>query len=230
LLINILNRIWPRGAVSINSRTPSPEQTIASAYWSSCTSTFHGPPDYYQKTEQVLIESVLPLIAPGSRVLDAGCGNGRFTAILARRAANIDAFDISPALVDEARRSALAAGLTHVHFEVGDLAAVGRRKGTYDVVSCMGVISTIIDDWLFDRIVKGLVSKMRVGGCLISRDSLSTEPDGQLVSSDSYATRYRNEASYDRAFESAGLIRVAAFDIAQFGSYWNRIFVYRRAR
>src|SRR4030095_2805277 len=40
---------------------------------------------------------------PGARVLDAGCGNGRYAVGLARRGYAVTGVDRSPALLDEAR-------------------------------------------------------------------------------------------------------------------------------
>lgn len=44
------------------------------------------------------------IIAPGSRVLDAGCGQGRIAAALQRRGHEVIGVDIDPILVSEARQ------------------------------------------------------------------------------------------------------------------------------
>jgi SAM-dependent methyltransferase len=48
----------------------------------------------------------------GLRVLDFGCGHGMAAAVLARRGAQITAFDLSPGYLGEARQRAVASGLT----------------------------------------------------------------------------------------------------------------------
>lgn len=59
----------------------------------------------------------------GSRVLEAGCGTGAQTVILARNSpkAHITSVDISEASLDRARRRAGSEGITNVTFETGDI-------------------------------------------------------------------------------------------------------------
>lgn len=61
--------------------------------------------------------------APGSRVLEAGCGVGAQTVTLAKNSprADILSVDISAASLREARRKIAAAGLTHVRFQQADI-------------------------------------------------------------------------------------------------------------
>jgi SAM-dependent methyltransferase len=48
---------------------------------------------------------------PGLRVLDYGCGHGMASVVLARRGAQVTAFDLSPGYLGEARRRAEANGV-----------------------------------------------------------------------------------------------------------------------
>jgi SAM-dependent methyltransferase len=57
------------------------------------------------------------LIAPDRRVLDLGCGIGRFAAALAPRVASVTGIDLSPAMIDLAR--ARCAGFRNVRLLVG---------------------------------------------------------------------------------------------------------------
>ncbi len=79
--------------------------------------------------------SRLPADLTGARVLDAGCGAGQMTAELAARGAHVTAVDISPALVEIARRR-LPAGLEpRVTFAAGDMLA--PVHGPHDYVVAM---------------------------------------------------------------------------------------------
>lgn len=205
-------------------------QRTAHAYWQACGDTFLASPEYYEKVEAALRESILPLIPEGASVLDAGCGSGRYTCLLAGRAARIEAFDLSPALIAKARHAAGEAGLGNIRFRVADIARVGRWRGKFDVVCCMGVLSTIVDEPLFGRIARGLAAKVRPGGCLLLRDSVSLLPEGQTVVLDNYATRYHFEGWYHRAFAAEGLLRERDFPLSDFGTCTNRFFLYRRLR
>jgi magnesium-protoporphyrin O-methyltransferase len=77
----------------------------------------------------------LPDDLRGARVLDAGCGAGQMTAELAARGADVLAVDISPALVEIARKR-LPEGLTgRVTFASGDM--LSDKLGRFDHVMAM---------------------------------------------------------------------------------------------
>ncbi len=77
----------------------------------------------------------LPADLRGLRVLDAGCGAGQMTAELAARGADVVAADISPSLIDIARKR-LPQHLTNkVTFHAGDM--LSDRLGRFDHVVAM---------------------------------------------------------------------------------------------
>ncbi|MEZ4503433.1 MAG: class I SAM-dependent methyltransferase [Dehalococcoidia bacterium] len=85
-------------------------------------------------------------VEAGERVLDAGCGTGGMTAVLAGRGATVDAVDESLEHVDatvqlvERRRVA-----TRVNVAVGDIASLDYADGTFDVVWCSRVLHHVPD-------------------------------------------------------------------------------------
>lgn len=70
----------------------------------------------------------------GSRVLEAGCGVGAQTVILARNNPNaiITAVDISEASVEEARSTVTLAGLSNVRFQQGDIFDLPFEPESFD--------------------------------------------------------------------------------------------------
>lgn len=83
---------------------------------------------------RALMLSRLPADLTGVRVLDAGCGAGQMTAELAARGAFVTAVDISPALVDIARRRLPPEHMARVRFASGDMTA---DHGPQDYVIAM---------------------------------------------------------------------------------------------
>ncbi len=71
----------------------------------------------------------------GRRVLDAGCGAGPATVALAQRGARVVAVDISPSLLDVARRRTPPALLDRIEFIAGDM--LDARHGRFDFVMAM---------------------------------------------------------------------------------------------
>jgi magnesium-protoporphyrin O-methyltransferase len=77
----------------------------------------------------------LPADLTGMRVLDAGCGAGPMTEELAMRGAEVVAVDISPSLLDVARRRIPQALHDRISFRAGDMLDEGH--GAFDYVMAM---------------------------------------------------------------------------------------------
>jgi SAM-dependent methyltransferase len=99
-------------------------------------------------------------VRPGAALLDAGCGTGRYSTELARRGYVVHGIDVSPELVEVAKRSNSDTPRS-VSFAVGDILTV--PAGRYDAILCRGVLNDIISDAerqaLFDRFVQVLQPK-----------------------------------------------------------------------
>jgi O-antigen biosynthesis protein len=206
---------------------PSPAHQVAHGYWQKCSNSFLANPEYYDRCEVVLNQHLLQKLERPSRTLDAGCGSGRFTLPLARVSLRLDAFDLSPTLIEEAKANARKQGLDNIRFWVDNVVAPKSRLKTYELVSCMGVISTIIDEWAFLQVRDVLTEAVKPGGLLLLRDSVSLLPEGRLVDTSDYATRYRNRDEYRRAFQSVGFQLDLEITLAEFGTSVNAFFLFR---
>lgn len=84
---------------------------------------------------RALMLSRLPQDLRGARVLDAGCGTGAMAAELALRGAQVTAVDISPQLIDIAKRRLHPALADNVDFQSGDMS--NPALGTFDFTLAM---------------------------------------------------------------------------------------------
>jgi trans-aconitate 2-methyltransferase len=101
-------------------------------------------------------------------VLDAGCGSGRVTELLAERLprGRVVALDASPSMVDEARRR-LARFEDRVEYVVADLARpFAVPGGTVDAI-----LSTATFHWIpdHDALFRNLAAVVRPGGRLVAQ-------------------------------------------------------------
>jgi SAM-dependent methyltransferase len=102
---------------------------------------------------------------PGSQVLEAGCGVGAQTVLLARNSpqARITAMDISPESLAAARRRIEHAGLTNVTFAQGDIFHPPFAAGQFDHLFLCFVLEHLRDPLAALRSLKPLV---KPGGTL----------------------------------------------------------------
>jgi len=145
--------------------------------------TFFGP-DYLKQYEQAPapeevdgIEKILRL-RPGSRVLDLACGAGRHAVELARRGHEVVGYDLSPALLREARAAARRAHVK-LAFVRGDMREI-PYAGTFDAVVNMfdsfGYFERVEDD---RKVLGGVARALRRRGKFLmerfNREALAYE-------------------------------------------------------
>jgi SAM-dependent methyltransferase len=100
-------------------------------------------------------------VYPGSRLLDAGCGTGRYAVELARRGYVVCGIDAHSEMI----RVAQASVRDNVTFELGDMASRGGT--TYDAVLCRGVLNDPTPP-LRLKLFDVFASSLRPGGVLIA--------------------------------------------------------------
>ncbi|HET8868073.1 MAG TPA: class I SAM-dependent methyltransferase [Agrococcus sp.] len=93
-----------------------------------------------------------PLVEPGMRILDVGCGPGSISIDLARRVGDgglVVGIDASAEVVETARAAAAQAGVTNVEFRVGDAYDPATPEGDdlqrWDVVHAHQVLQHLGD-------------------------------------------------------------------------------------
>jgi 2-polyprenyl-3-methyl-5-hydroxy-6-metoxy-1,4-benzoquinol methylase len=110
-------------------------------------------------------------IAPGMRVLDAGCGGGRNLVYLLREGYEVFAADVNAEEIAGVRAMAQALGarLPDGNFRVEAVEAMSFDAGCADVVVCNTVLHFARDDAHFRAMVDGLWRVLRPGGILFCR-------------------------------------------------------------
>jgi SAM-dependent methyltransferase len=121
---------------------------MTSAYWDSQAATFDDEADHGLRDPQVrdawrrLLLPHLPA-APAS-VADIGCGTGSLSVLLAGEGYAVTGVDFAPAMIEEARAKAAAAGVS-ARFALSDAAAPDLPPGRFDVVLARHVLWALPD-------------------------------------------------------------------------------------
>ncbi len=110
-------------------------------------------------------------IAPGMRVLDAGCGYGRNLVHLLREGCEVFALDADPDAVHHVRQlsQSLETGLPAENFQVGSIEKMPFPDQFADVVICNSVLHFARDDTHFRAMLAELWRVLRPGGMLFCR-------------------------------------------------------------
>ena len=157
-------------------------------------------------------------VSPGARVLDVGCGIGRWSCRLAARGATVTGVDLSPTMIVQASRRAAAQGVAaRCRFLAQDLAAL-EVDGQFDLILGVTVLQHILEPAALRAAVQRLVSHLSAGGALIL---LEAAPQRAVTSCDSPIFRARQRDEYRRLFEACGLTvrAITGVDPAPFRSW-----------
>jgi arsenite methyltransferase len=126
----------------------------------------------------------LGALGPGERVVDVGSGGGIDSLIAANMvgpSGGVIGVDMTPAMLDKARTSAAAAGMTNVEFREGFGEALPVEDGWADVVISNGVLNLMPDK---DAALREMARVLKPGGRLQIGDILVQKPVPQSAKED----------------------------------------------
>jgi SAM-dependent methyltransferase len=159
---------------------PAPAHYRPLAYWEDRAQRFagerdglaavcsYGMPEFYNRIidweQRLALDPWLHLHA-GTRVLDVGCGVGRWSRLLAARGAEVLGVDLSPTMIAEARRRA-ADARTQCRFAVADASRLELGE-QFDLVLGVTVLQHILDAALLEAALAAMAAHLAPGGRMV---------------------------------------------------------------
>jgi SAM-dependent methyltransferase len=164
-----------------------------------------GMPPFYNRAidlcQRLALERWLR-VRPGMRVLDVGCGVGRWSRQLAARGASVTGIDLSPTMIAEAARRTRAAPLRgECRFLVQNLAHLDAGD-KFDLVLGVTVLQHILDAAAVSMALQRMVEHLEPDGVLVLLEAAPERAGGRC---DSAIFRARPRSSYLRLFAEHGL-------------------------
>ena len=168
---------------------PAPERYCPALHWEDRAQRFaadgdglaavcaYGMPEFYNRAidwEQRLALDPWLQVKPGIRVLDVGCGTGRWSRLLASRGAQVLGVDLSPTMIAQARRRAVEDGVhERCRFTVGELAHLDLNE-RFDLVLGVTVLQHILDPARCRAALSAMVAHLAPGGRVILLEAAPT--------------------------------------------------------
>lgn len=120
------------------------------------------------------LDELLRLAAPraGQRWLEVACGPGIISRRLAGKVAEVLGVDMTPAMIEVARREAAAAGAGNATFTLGDATALEQPDGAFDGVITRFSLHHIPAP---GRVFEEMARVARPGGAIVVADHLADE-------------------------------------------------------
>jgi SAM-dependent methyltransferase len=117
---------------------------------------------YFDNITKRILDRSLRL--PQKRVRDLGCGIGRLTLWMARKAQHVTGVDISEEMTRVARSRAASQGLRNAIFQVYDGTTLLYDNASFDIIVCVGVLKYVIDEEDFARVIGEMCRTVVRGG------------------------------------------------------------------
>ncbi len=178
-------------------------QSVSDTFWRESTYTYLASNEYYEKRQSTLADA-LSRMPHFRRAVDIGCGDGRFTLEIAKRAEVTVGYDISPALIQQARSSAAAIAGINARFEIASIENIDASLQA-DLVSCMGVLSCMVDHVRYSQAIGIICGLVKPGGLLMLIDTVAMNKSFTRTYRNGYVAHYRSEASYETAILETGM-------------------------
>lgn len=196
---------------------PAPEYYRPSHYWEDRARRFaaqgeglaavcaYGMPGFYNRMidfcQRLALAPWLDIL-PGARVLDVGCGVGRWSLLLAKRGAQVTGIDLSPTMIMEAARRASSERVANrCRFLVQDLAQLDAGE-KFDLVLGVTVLQHILDPEALRAALRRMVEHLTPGGRMVL---LEAAPARAAKYCDTTVFRARQRRVYLDLFAQAGL-------------------------
>lgn len=197
--------------------TPAPDTYLPDRYWEDRARRFaadgaglaavcsYGMPEFYNRMIHACQRRALEPwlhVEPGARVLDVGCGVGRWSALLAGRGAIVTGVDLSDTMIDEARRRADASGVgDRCRFIVQDLAQLAAGE-QFNLIVGVTVLQHILDPHALREAVRRMSAHLAPGGRMVL---LEAAPTRIAKHCDTTVFRARHRRTYLDLFADCGL-------------------------
>jgi SAM-dependent methyltransferase len=201
----------------MSASTPQLLAESSAAYWERRAQLFagdgeglaavcsYGMPDFYNRAIQLSQRRALSpwlRVEPGTRVLDVGCGVGRWSRWCALRGADVSGIDLSPTMIRIAQRRAEAAGIAdRCHFSVQDLAEL-ELPNRFDLVVGVTVLQHILEPVRLVRAVQRMAQHLAPEGRMLL---LEAAPSDGTRRCDSATFTARARRGYLELFRDCGL-------------------------
>lgn len=212
---------------------PAPERYLPDHYWEDRARRFaaqgsglaavcsYGMPELYNRMIHLCQRLALApwlRVPAGTRVLDVGCGVGRWSSLLASRGALVTGMDLSPTMIAEAQRRASESGVAErCRFLVQDLAHLDAGD-KFDLVIGVTVLQHILDPEALRSAVQRMSEHLAPGGRMVL---LEAAPARLAQRCDTSVFRARTRSVYLDLFERTGLevLQMSGVDPAPFKTW-----------
>jgi len=121
---------------------------------------------YYNLLHERIMSKIFAEIPPHSKIVEIGCGVGRWSIKLAKAGMDVTAIDISKEMVKIAQKNAKKEN-ANIDFKISSADKLELKQNFYDYALSVTVLQHIIDEKKRLKAIENLVNSLKPGGKLI---------------------------------------------------------------
>ena len=120
-------------------------ETTQDQFWDKVATRYSQQPISDQQTYARKLEATQSYMRPDMRILEIGCGTGSTAIQHAPHVSEIDATDISSAMINIGKERAAKAGVTNIEFSTQSIETLSAGAYQYDMVLALNVVHLLKD-------------------------------------------------------------------------------------
>jgi SAM-dependent methyltransferase len=118
----------------------------------------------------MIVDAASP--GPGDTVLDVACGGGLVARAFAPHVAHVTGIDVTPAMLDQARKAAAENRLTNTSWDQGDVTVLPYADGSFTIVATRFSFHHFVEPL---AVLREMVRVCAPGGRIVVADSCPSE-------------------------------------------------------
>jgi 2-polyprenyl-3-methyl-5-hydroxy-6-metoxy-1,4-benzoquinol methylase len=134
-------------------------------FWDKQSKKYDKSEEQFEPAFVKILEKTKKYVKKNDVLLDFGCATGSKTFQLAPFVKKVICYDISPKMIDEARKKAKDLNIENADFLSGTIFDKQLSKESYDLIVSYGVIHLLKDN---DNVMKRINELLKPGGYFIS--------------------------------------------------------------
>ncbi|NWF90846.1 MAG: class I SAM-dependent methyltransferase [Ignavibacteriaceae bacterium] len=145
-----------------------------------------------------LFSEIKNLIKPNSRILDVGCGTGRFSFFIADKCSSVVGIDLSQRNIEKAKKNLQKEINSKISFKHTDISELVKQENHYDYAVLTYVIHEVNEDERVPLLsqISQIADKILIGDYLVPRNKRFWNLLNELVEFAAGTEHYKNYKNY----------------------------------